>query len=228
MSGAAAATGTTLAAGAAVGAEAGADLFAGATIATEVAGAASSFALPSLATLGSIATAGIGLAGIGAKAYGQEVTAQGQSQAAAYNAAVMANNATIATQSATLAGHEGAANTAIQQAKTRSEVGSILASQGANGVDINSGSNVDVRSTAAETGQLNAISIRSNAARQAYGYETEAASDKAQQKLDEQQSGYAAEGGNISATGTLLSGAAQGAQSGLWDSFLDSNSLNGT
>jgi len=191
---------------------------------------ATASALPSLATLGSIASVGasvVGAAGVATKAYGQEVQAQSQSQAAAYNAAVMQNNATIATQNATLVGQEGAANTAIQQQKTRAEVGSTLASQAANGIDINSGSAVDVRSTAAETGQLNAISIRSNAARQAYGYQTQATSDTAQSKLEQQQSGFAQQAGNINATGTLLSGAAQGYQSGLWGAFNNGNSLNG-
>lgn len=180
-----------------------------------IAGAALSANALSIASLGSMA-----LTGVSSIEQGRE-----QAESAKYNSEVQANNATIATQNANLAGAEGAANAAIEQQKTRAQVGGIKAAQAANGVDVNTGSNVDVRSSAAELGELNAITIRSNAAKTAYGYQTQSVSDTAQSQLDQSQSKYAAEAGYVNAGSTLLSSAVKGGQSGLWGNYLSSNSL---
>lgn len=117
----------------------------------------------------------------GVSAYEQ---GQAASKASAYNAKIAANNAQIATQNAQYAGAEGEANTAAAELKNRAQVGAIKTAQAANGVDVNSGSAVNVRSSQAELGELNALNIRANAARQAYGYETQSMSATAQQQLD--------------------------------------------
>lgn len=182
----------------------------------------------SVSSIGQTATSVAGLGGLLAKSGGQYIQGKAQSQSDSYNAAVQVNNATIATENATLTAQEGEANVGTQELKNRAEMGSIKASQAANGIDVNSRSAVDVRGTAAEVGTLNALAIRSNAARQAYGFQTQAVSDTAQSKLDTQAAGYASEAGNINAMGTLLSGAASGAQNGLWNGFIGANSLNST
>lgn len=166
------------------------------------------------------------VAAIGAQALGS--IAQGKQQAASdkYNAQVAENNAKIATQNATLAGQEGAANAAIEQQKTRATVGAIKSAQAANNVDVNTRSAVDVRSSAAELGELNAITIRSNAAKQAYGFQTQAASDTAQAQLDREQAKYAKEAGYVKAGTTVLGEAATAGQSGNFDSWLNSTSMN--
>ncbi len=154
--------------------------------------------------------------------------AQGKAQSASdkYNAQIARNNTQIATQNATFAGEEGAVNAGAEELKTRAQVGSIKASQAANGVDVNTGSAVDVRSSAAELGELSAINIRSNAARSAYGYQTQASSDTAQAALDKEQAKYASEAGYIKAGTTLLGGAAAGQQSGAWSGFLNGGAMN--
>ncbi len=149
---------------------------------------------------------------------------QQASQSAKYNAAVQDNNAQLATQNATMAGREGAANAAIEQQKTRAAVGGIKAAQAANNIDVNSGSAVDVRSSAAELGELNAISIRSNAARTAYGYQTQSASDTAQSQLDKQQAKYDATAGYVKGATTLIGGAATAANN--WGGYTNSTALN--
>ncbi len=166
----------------------------------------------------------ITVAAIGAQALGS--IAQGNQQAASdkYNAQVAENNAQIARQNATFSGQEGAANAAREQLKTRAQVGGIKAAQAANGIDINSGSAVDVRSSAAELGELNAITIRSNAARQAYGYQTQASSDMAQAQLDRQSAKYASESGYIKGATTLIGQSATAANAGNFNSWMNNSS----
>lgn len=150
---------------------------------------------------------------------------QGNAEAAAanYNAQVSANNAAIANKNAEYAGAEGEAAVQQQQLKTRAEVGAIKANQAAAGVDVNQGSPVDVRSSAAELGELNAITVRSNAARQAYGYQTEAASDLGQAALDKSQASNDKSAGYINAGTTLLGGASKVNDS--YNSFIGSKGI---
>lgn len=152
---------------------------------------------------------------------------QGQQQAASakYNAKVQENNAETARQNANLASAKGAANAGREQQKTRATVGAIKASQAANGIDVNTGSTVDVQSSAAELGQLNAITIRGNAARQAYGYQTQEVSDKAQAQLDRQEAKYDAAAGYLNAGSTLLSQTTTASNAGNYDAWLRKTSL---
>lgn len=164
----------------------------------------------------------IAVVGAVASAYGAVQQAHAASQADKFNEQIAKNNATIAQQNATFAGQEGEQNAATSEAKTRAEVGAIKANQAASGVDVNSGSDVDVRSSAAELGELNAITIRSNAARQAYGYQTQTASDNNQAQLDQSKSSSDETAGLTKAGSTLLT---QG--SSAYSTFVGNNSLNG-
>lgn len=133
----------------------------------------------------------------------------GQAKAAssAYQSQVAANNARIAQQDATLeiqAGETAAFNRGM---KTRAQVGQEKAAQGAAGIDVNTGSAVDVRAGTEELGMLDALTIRSDAAKRAYARQVEATSDTAQAKLLEQQSQQEEDAGALGAAATLLSGA---------------------
>ncbi len=137
---------------------------------------------------------------------GQAQAGRAASQSAAYNAQIAANNQVIAQQNATAAIQEGEANAGAASQKTKAQVGGILAEQGASGVNVNSGSSVDVRSSAAQNGELNAINIRADAARRAYGYQSEGANDKIQENLDKAESKNASITSGVESAGTLLSG----------------------
>lgn len=159
------------------------------------------------------ATAGLGTLGtalsIGSSifgAIGSISKGMSESNAASYNAQVSTNNAKIAKQNASYAAQEGEQREAMQQQKTRAEVAAIKANQAASGVDVNSGSALDVRSSAAETGQLNAITLKSNAIRQAYGFQTEATNDMAQASLDKSEAKSDMLGGIIGGATTFLGG----------------------
>lgn len=166
-------------------------------------GAVAAVSAVSLAEAASVAT----IAGAGIGAAGAIMNGQSQAASAKYNSEVAQNNATIATQNAQYAGAEGEAQAGAKEQQTRSQIGAITAAQGANGVDIGSGSNLDVKSSAEQLGQLDAINIRANAARQAYGYQTQATNEEAQSSLDKYEAEEAPVAGDISAGGSLLSGA---------------------
>lgn len=161
--------------------------------------AAAGFSLASLGTYASLA--GSAISGIGA------ISKMGAaSQSAKYNAAIAGQNATIAAENAHRAGLAGEQQAAMKEQETRAKVGQIAANQAASGIDINKGSAPDVRSSAAQNGELDAITIRSNAAREAYGYQTQGTSYAGQAKLGKQEAGYDSTAGLIDAGSTLLGG----------------------
>lgn len=133
---------------------------------------------------------------------------QGQAQAASarYNAAVEHSNALISTQNAAIAGQAGSEQAFMTGLKTRSMVGSLAAHQGASGVDVNSGSNVDTRASADALGELDALTVRSNAAREAYGYQTQATAHEAQSRLDKTNAKNSDTASYVNAASTFLSG----------------------
>ena len=148
-----------------------------------------------------------GWAGTAISGVGQYEAGQARSQAAAYQAQVAANNAEIARRNATMDIQSGETAAVNQGLKTAQRVGQEKATQGASGLDVNSGSAVAVRAGTAQVGMLDALTIRSNAAKKAYGEQVQATSDTAQSQLLSAESSQAATAGEIGAAGTLLSGA---------------------
>ena len=107
------------------------------------------------------------------------------SQAASYRATVARNNAQIANQNATraiAAGQQQAANQSLQNAET---IGGIKTAQAANGVDVNSGSALDVQVSQRAKGQLDAQTALQKAQVEAYGYRVNAVSDTGQAQLEQ-------------------------------------------
>lgn len=168
-------------------------------------GVAATAGVGALGTMGGLAAAG---SIAGAAMSGLSAIQQGQaaSRAAAYNAQVAENNAKLATQNARFAAAEGNEQVAAEQQNNRARTGAIAAAQGASGVDVNSGSAVNVRASQAELGELNALNIRSNAMRQAYGYETQSTSYTGQAGLDRAQAKDEKIGGYMSGAGSFLGG----------------------
>lgn len=164
----------------------------------------------------------LSLVGTGISAFGQMQQGKAAQQSANYNAQVSANNAKIAEQNASLRMAQGNAAVQAEQMKNRAKIGAITANQGASGVDLNSPSSVDVRSSAAEAGELNAINIRSNAAREAYGYQVDSANATAQSQLEKAEGKNVKKAGILNAGTTLLSGGMDA-----YNSFSGSKSLTG-
>lgn len=129
---------------------------------------------------------------------------QGKAQAAAAK-----YNAQIATQNSAWSAAEGEQNAGVAGLKTQEQSGKIKVAQAANNIDVNSGSAVAVQKSQAEMGMLNEMNIRSNAARQAYGYQAQSGLDKSEAKNDE-TAGY------IGAAGSLLGGASKASMYSNW------------
>lgn len=124
-----------------------------------------------------------------------------------YQAQVAANNSLIAKQNMDWETQSGEIAATNQEMKTRATVGQTKADQGASGVDVNTGSFVAARAGEAEVGSLDALTIRTDAARKAYGYAVAATSDTAQSQLDKVGADNAATAGDISAGASLLGSA---------------------
>lgn len=140
-------------------------------------------------------------------ATGDVLSGVGRSQMAQYSAAVAANNAVIARQNAGADITAGQYEGSTSLLRTGEQVGAERAAQGANNIDVNSGSALKVQQSTREVGALDAAMIHYNAARAAYGEDVQAASLTAQSRLDKMAAGGAAASGLFRAGDTLLSSA---------------------
>lgn len=98
---------------------------------------------------------------------------------ATYNASVAEYNAKVAEAQAQDAIARGQIAESAVRAGTAGKVGAIRADYGAQGVNVDVGSPVDVVRSVATGGALDAATVRLNAARESWGFSVQAASDKA-------------------------------------------------
>ena len=143
----------------------------------------------------------------GVQALGSIINGAAASKTANYNAKIAENNAKIATQNADWAGAEGDQKAGIAGLQSKDKQGAIKTAQAANNVDVNSGSALAVQQSERQAGQLNIANIRSNAARQAFGYETQSAGYTAQAAMDRAQGRNAKTAGYIGGITNLVKGA---------------------
>lgn len=144
-------------------------------------------------------------AGVGA--IGAISSATAASNNANFQAQVASNNAIAARNNATYALKAGEAKTQAVGLRAAQQGGAIKAAQAANGVDVNSGSAVDVQTSAREQGDLDEATTEHNAALQAYGYRTQATNFDAQAQLDKSAASSDLTGGFLNAGAGLLSSA---------------------
>ena len=175
-------------------------------------------------TIGTVAS--LGAAGIGA--LGSIEQSKASAASAGYNAQVAQQNAQIATQNASFAGSQGQQEEGASGAQTKARIAATLANQGASGVDVNTGSDVNVRESEAKLGMLNALTIRSNAAKSAYGYQTQSVSDTGQAALLKSQQGSDILGGYLSGASNVLGGIGSAAKFSTYLSVTDPTGLSGT
>lgn len=149
-----------------------------------------------------------GAVGAGASAFGAIEGGQATANAAYYAAQVAKNNQTIANQNADYAIAAGQEKAATRSLKTAATVGAVKAGQAAKGVDVNTGSAVDVQVGAREAGHLDAETVLNNSELQAYGYRAQGVNYGAQGELDTLKGDQAITGSELSAAGGLLSSAA--------------------
>lgn len=138
-------------------------------------------------------------------AVGQFAAGNAKANAANYNAQVAIMNANQQKQNAVIASQSGSQQATMQSLKTRATIGAERANQGASGVNVNTGSAIDTQASTHEIGTLDAMTVRTNAAREAFGYQTAAVNQEAQATLDKYEAKYDREAGMLQAGTTLLS-----------------------
>jgi len=142
-----------------------------------------------------------------ASGIGDLVEGFGAGRAADYQAQIARNNASISRANAEQAVRAGQAAALAQGLRTRDIVGRTKAAQAASGIDVNSGSALTVQQSERILGMMDAMTIRANAARAAYGYESQAAGDVARAAMLKRRGKMERIGGLIGASGTILEGA---------------------
>ncbi len=142
----------------------------------------------------------LAIAGIVASVASAGVGMMSSMESANYNAQVAKNNQITANQNASIALQQGTVQEEAKRIQTGEMMGGIVASQAASGVNPNEGSALNVRSSAAETGELDALTIRSNANLQARNLQYQGAMYGAQAQAD-------IAGGEWSAASSILGGA---------------------
>lgn len=146
-------------------------------------------------------------AGAVASTVGAYSSSQMSAEAYAAQAAVATNNAKLAQQSAQDAISRGIIAEANQRQQTAQVKSTQRARMAANGIDINVGSAAAVQESTDFLGNLDALTIRENASREAAGYIRERNNDIMNAGLLKGRAG--AENPLLSATSTLLTGAGQ-------------------
>lgn len=150
---------------------------------------------------------GLALVGAAIGAAGTIVSGVSASNAQKYQAQVAENNAAIARQNAEYAMQAGHAETEKTSLKGAANLSNIKAGQAASGVDINSGSAVDVQASQRETNKLDSETTLNNAQLKAYGYRTQETGFKAEAQLNRAAATSTLIGTGFSAAGGLLGSA---------------------
>ena len=144
----------------------------------------------------------------GAIQQGQAAEMQGRAaqQSAEYNAKVADMNAKIAERQARDAVERGQIEEQQQRMKTSQIIGQQRAALAANGVDAGFGSPLDVLVDTATIGELDALTIRSNAYREERDIRQQGANYRGQAGMYRSQASSASTGGFLGAMGTFLGG----------------------
>jgi hypothetical protein len=98
----------------------------------------------------------------------------------------------------------------MKRLQTSQLMGKQQAAMAANGVDLTFGSPLDTIVDTAKMGELDAQNIRTNAYREAYGYQVKSANYTAEGKLDEAKADNAISAGYMGAIGTILGNGGKG------------------
>lgn len=139
---------------------------------------------PAANPIGAVMYAGMGISAIGAITNAFSEAAADKAQGA-YESTIANTNAEIAGVQARQTLETGDIEASRKELQTQGQVGAERAAQGASGVDVASGSSALVRGSTALAGGIDELTIRNNAARQAWGYQTQAIQSTFQGQFDQ-------------------------------------------
>lgn len=160
----------------------------------------------------------IAAASLAATAAGTTASIVASQQQASYQAAVARNNQNVASVNATTALQQGQEQEQAKQEQTAQLIGKERAAAGASNIDVNSGSALKIQSDSAQLGELDALTIRNNAARQAWNYTNQSNAFGAEAS----QAGTAA---NLNSFASLIGGASS--VSSKWASWQNAGVFDG-
>jgi len=155
--------------------------------------------------------------GTGVSAMGQMQAGKAQAAQLNYQAAVGRNNAILAQRAADDARLRGEEAARREASKNKQLIGRQRAVLAANGQLVDQGSALDITDDTAQIGKLDELTIRSNAEREALGYEAQGMNFQAGSNLNSMGAANAQTAGFGSAFGTILSGA--GSVASKWYQF---------
>jgi hypothetical protein len=104
--------------------------------------------------------------------------AQNAKQEGAFNSSMLTSNSAFKNQTAQETINAGDTSADWQRVRTGQDIGTQRTTQAANGIDVNSGSAAQLQDDTAMIGELDALTIANNAAREAYGYRVQAKQDR--------------------------------------------------
>lgn len=159
--------------------------------------------IETLAAASIIGGAGKGILG----AFGASQSADATADSYNYKAAVASNNAIIAQRNADAATAAGGVAAQTNDLKTKNMVATQLVTQASNGLDVGSGTNVNVRQSAESIGHLDTLTILNNAAKNSAGFKAQGMNFTAEAGLDTASATNARTAGDISVATSLLGGA---------------------
>lgn len=148
-----------------------------------------------------------GVAGTGMTVMGSMQQSQAASAAANYQAQVAANNQKVANWKAQDALARGQVSEDQRRMKTSLQIASQRAAMAGMGGDVNSGSAIDIVGDTAAAGEFDALTIRNNAQREAYGAKVQASNFGADAQLDAQRASWADTAAGLGVGANLLAGA---------------------
>ena len=146
----------------------------------------------------------LGIIGAGLSIYGASQKASAISQAGRTNAQTMRTNAGLADKAAGDALERGQYQEGMERLQSDRLQGQQKAGFAAANVDTKSGSALDVLSDTSMMSELDSRIMQNNAAREAFGYTSQAASQRRQADITEQTA-------DSQAQATVISGVTQGA-----------------
>lgn len=127
-----------------------------------------------------------------------------------YQAKVAKKNAEIAQQNAGQERQSGIEEARLQRIKTLQTIGVQQTAMAANGIDIGSGTALDMIEDTAQMGELDALTIKYNSERNALNYEQQASNFLNQSNLDKMSAKNVSSASKINAISTGLNGIGSG------------------
>ena len=140
------------------------------------------------------------------QASGQRAQGQAQQQTYNYKAQVNDNNKQVSEWKAQDAVDRGYVREQQHRIKVSNLKGRQRAGLASMGVEVDTGSALDTLEDTAELGELDALTIRSNAERESYDRKVDAMNDSAQGDVNRMSGENALTAGNMGAKTSLLSG----------------------